>query len=557
VTHLPDNAGIGGRQRSTWPARAWSLVSSGEWLVAHATTLLLVAGFGAGIGIRAFYAFRSSFPVNDGGLFYDMARDLQDANFGIPAFTRYNGGEIPFVYPPLSIYLAALGDTLTPIPLEELFSILPFAGAVFALWAFFRLASALFPTDRWTVAAATAAFGLAPRSFIWLVMGGGLPRGFGLALALLATREAYLLTTGPFNRRRVVTCGILAGLTALTHLETAAFLAFTLLLVTLLRPATGIRRLSMAGVVAIVLCAPWFLTMVTVHGLSPFFAGMHEGGRLVRDGTISFGWVESFVRNPVHTSEPYFPIIGALGVVGALYALVRGDWLVPVWWMATGILGMRAFPTYVTVATCLMAGYTVGQLLVPELARRFGNAPGGRQLLAATAVAFGVFWITATGSVSYNRGEAGVFLESLPASDQAAMKWVSLRTDEDATFAVVPADIWPADYPSEWFPALADRESLTTPQGYEWVPGAFNDRVAIHDELLACASQDAACLETALSGLGIDYIYIPAPCCTTLKASIRLSQDYQVHFDNGAMIVQLRGRALAAPPPGVSEPAGE
>lgn len=548
MARIPDSANIGGRQRLAWPVRTWSLVSIQEWLAARATAILLVAGFSAGVSIRAFYAFRDSFAVNDGGLFYEMARDLQDANFGIPAFTRYNGGEIPFVYPPLSLYLAALGDALTPIPLEKMFSILPFAGAVFALWALYRLAAALFPADRWAVAVATAAFALAPRSFIWLVMGGGLPRGFGLAFALLATREAYLLSTGPFSRRRIIVCGVLAGLTALTHLETAAFLAFTFLVVACLNPAAGIRRLGISGGVAIVLCAPWFLAMVAAHGLAPFLAGTHEGGRLVQDGAISFGWMEAFVRNPVHTSEPFFPIIGALGVIGALYALIRGEWFVPVWWIVTGILGMRAFPTYVTVATCLMAGYAVGQLLIPELSRRFGGMPSGRQKLAATVVAIGVFWVSVTGAVSYNRGEAGAFMESLSESDQSAMQWVDLWMAEDATFAVVPVDIWPADYPSEWFPALADRVSLTTPQGYEWVPGAFDDRVAIHDQLLVCANQDATCLTAALSGMAVDYIYVPEPCCATLKASLRLSDDYHVMYDNGAMIVRPRGVALAQSP---------
>ena len=76
--------------------------------------------------------------------------------------------------------------------------------------------------------AGTLLFALAPRSFTWLLMGGGLPRAFGLAFALLAAREAWLLLDGDRPRLRVALTGVFAALTLLTHLETAAFLAATL-----------------------------------------------------------------------------------------------------------------------------------------------------------------------------------------------------------------------------------------------------------------------------------------------------------------------------------------
>src|SRR3546814_14439538 len=61
--------------------------------------------------------------------------------------------------------------------------------SVASVAAFYVLARAMF-TDRWTVILATVAFALVPRSFIWLIMGGGLTRALALTLALLAFHQA-------------------------------------------------------------------------------------------------------------------------------------------------------------------------------------------------------------------------------------------------------------------------------------------------------------------------------------------------------------------------------
>ncbi len=96
------------------------------------SVLLVAAPFGAFLGLAALPAgpptlpltaqlvnlstntcWQSTFPtakVNDGGFFFSMTRDLEASNFRIPAFTTYNGGHIPFAYPPLGFYLAAILD---------------------------------------------------------------------------------------------------------------------------------------------------------------------------------------------------------------------------------------------------------------------------------------------------------------------------------------------------------------------------------------------------------------------------------------------------------------
>ena len=80
----------------------------------------------------------AEFPSGDGGLFWVMAADLRSSGFVPPAFTGYNTGDIPWVYPPLGLYLLALvGGGL------EWLRILPAVFAIATLPAFWLLARAL------------------------------------------------------------------------------------------------------------------------------------------------------------------------------------------------------------------------------------------------------------------------------------------------------------------------------------------------------------------------------------------------------------------------------
>ena len=56
---------------------------------------ILFGGF-----IRLNPVLTSSFPLNDGGLFYTMVQDLQENGYRIPETTRYNQLNLPYAYPP-------------------------------------------------------------------------------------------------------------------------------------------------------------------------------------------------------------------------------------------------------------------------------------------------------------------------------------------------------------------------------------------------------------------------------------------------------------------------
>ena len=60
-----------------------------------------------GTFVRVLPVFLAGFPINDGGMFLVMMRDLRGNGFALPMYTTYNYMDIPYAYPPLGFYLGA------------------------------------------------------------------------------------------------------------------------------------------------------------------------------------------------------------------------------------------------------------------------------------------------------------------------------------------------------------------------------------------------------------------------------------------------------------------
>ena len=114
------------------------------------------------------------------------------------------------------------------------------------------------------------------------------------------------------------------------------------------------------------------------------------------------------------------------------------------------------------------------------------------------------------------------------------MNWISTHTPRSSGFLVLTAArSWAEDPPSEWFPTLAKRVSLATPQGFEWVPGPqYRRRCALYDRLKQCFPRDPACIESLAAEFGAAFTHVyfskalggpydPAPLAVSLARSPR------------------------------------
>jgi hypothetical protein len=503
-----------------------------------------------GIAVRAYHVLSHDFPLNDGGLFFAMVRDLQAAHYHLPAFTSYNAGGIPYGYSPLGFYLAGLLDSLTPLSLVDVFRWMPLVTTSLIVLAFASLARAVL-ASRTAVIASIVAFGLLPRSFIWMLMGGGLTRSLGFLFALVTLRLLYALYAER-EWKYVPLVSIAAALTVLSHLGTAPFVAFSGVLFML---AYGRHRQALLGSVlaaagAALLSSPWWLTVVQTHGLGPFLAASATGGSIFRSLSLS-DTIVTLAQLGLGTAESVLAVIGMLGALGFFYALTVGDWLLPAWWIAIVTLDARQGSTFSTVPIALLAGIAVAQLLLPAMRRlpmpTLRRSPG--RAAWSPEFVLGLFTVFATISAFIKTPVPGGMTDmgSLSAQEREAMAWVARETSPDAKFLVVSGTPWEIDRTSEWLPVLAQRKSVATVQGLEWRPiGEFARRKREYNDLQGCAVWVSRCLRdwSKTTGVAYTHVYIPKSperdCCHLLRYSLERDRDYRLIYDGPGAILFAR-----------------
>ena len=510
--------------------------------------------------VRLPFFLESDFPLNDGGLFFVMSREVASSHYVLPSATHYNGDAIPFAYPPLPFYLTTLLAHALAVPEIVVVRYLPLVANLLTVVAFVALARSLFRSPR-TAFFAAAAFVLVPRSYEWLVMGGGLTRSIGLLFAVTALAQAVTLYRRPTAARIVVASALVAG-TILSHMEMGLFVAYSYLLFFLAygRCKRGIGVSALLTLAVAMLTAPWWLTVLHQHGLEPYRAASATAGwsSFYQVATALF----EFVFPP---RESFWTILGGLGILGLLACLVRGEWLLPAWLPLVFLLTPRSAATEATIPLAALVGVGVAQVVLPGLAsvarQRHAayswlmNTPPARALqrveqrtllvTAASTVLFGVavlpYWLPAN---------FGAFaLEALPEGERQGMAWIAANTPEASTFLVLsPKASWEADYVLEWFPALAGRKSVLTPQGSEWLTiGTHARRVCLYNQFRAEGMRSLDSMEQWLSRMHVPYTHVYVSKMVRgpidledLRAEFVASPHYQVLLDDAGATVLAR-----------------
>jgi len=511
------------------------------------------------------------FPVNDGGMFTVMIEDLKAANFALPAFTTYNGADIPFAYPPLGFYLGALVSMLPGFDVLRALVWLPVVTSIATLAAFYPLARRFLGVHE---AALLATFALAftPRAYNWEIMGGGLTRSLGMFLAVLALTFLYdVYVRG--SRRAIVPAAVLASLAILSHLEMGWFTVYSSGLFLAFHRERFREKVIATGVIGLIVTAvtaPWWLAMLTEHGPGPLLAAMQTGDwsplTVVRMLMFDFG------------EAPLLDLIPVLAAVGVFAAAGKGTWLLPAWVLLIFLLDPRKAPTLATFPIALLAGIGLYEVLLPALRRtaeRIELVPAsgsgrGARIESAFVLTLLVYSLASAAASGWTRT---VFTWSptstLPAEERAAMEWIANETPEDSRFIVVTDSFrWAEDRTAEWFPALAERPSVATPQGYEWLSELpFASVEERYEELARCGHQSVSCLTewSEAHSVAFTHVYLAgsshrgvdedtpptqqrlAACCDVLAASLAAASDYRLLRDEGdVLIYEYLGRTAAA-----------
>jgi len=480
------------------------------------SSLLLLIAILFGALVRFMPAFVTRFPINDGGMFLDMTRDLQANHYLLPATTSYNGLNLPYAYPPFGFYAASLLADLTRAPLIEIFLWLPAFVSLLVIPAFYLLARSLL-ADNLRAALATLFFALTPGIYFWPIMGGGVTRSFGILFMVLAIFAVLrLFQTGAWKWLSLSI--IFCSLAVLSHPEVAIQTAGACFVIWLFHGRTwrGALHAFPVALGVLLLTAPWWGTVISRHGLAPFLSALQTGQH------ASVSWL-SLVGSLFTTSE-LIPFLLLLQLAGLTYALWKRQFILIALIFVSALVDPRSAGAVSLLAMSMLSALGFLDAL-PALLQKLRRVEI-RPVLEYRSGIITLFILTFFLFIECGLTNFRLINTTLTSGDRAAMQWVhdNQYFYPGTDFVIVTGKPYSMSDPvQEWFPTLTGQHSQSTLQGLEWtLGGKFNARLNDLTALQACA--DVTCVEawSVRTGLRFDVIWI-----TNLSASANPKQNAQ------------------------------
>lgn len=496
--------------------------------------LLMTALLFGGI-IRFAAPMSAQGPVNDGGLFLQMTRDLQANHFVVPEYTTYNDADIPFAYPPLGFYLAGFLQSVTGATLFDLFTYLPVVFSTLAILAFYFLALELTGN---TLKASVAAlfFAVIPKSFDWFIMGGGTVRALGQIFAFLVLLFVYRLFVTR-NARNILPLSLCASLLILSHPETTFHVVFSALVFAIffLRGRNSIIHSLIAIAVILAFTSPWWVMAIARYGFGPFQSAFGVG---VTSRNVFSSLFYLFQFNL--SGEAILALIAVLGLVGLVVDIRSRNLFLLTWIGLSFLVDPRAAPLASLTPIILLAvnglDATLTGLNLP------GQFADGFESKAARNILLGLVAYTFMSGIVYSMQLGNEY--RVLTQERETLAWVKQNTPQGSRFLLLTGEAGLSDPLSEWFPTLTGRVSLLTAQGHEWTPQSpLIENLRSYNSAQACLKQASGCL----SAWDFDYVYIrkvrPMPegnveeRSSILDVSLRESPNYEIIFENDVAVI--------------------
>jgi hypothetical protein len=504
-------------------------------------SLILLGTLIIGIWLRLNPAVIAGFPMNDGGMFYTMIRDLRQNNYILPTYTTYNNLNIPYTYPPVPFYLAGFLADIFHISDLTILLWLPALINILTLPAFALLANSMLES-RLKAALATSFYALTPLSMDWFLMGGGLTRGMGQLFLLLTTWGTYQLFSSHSKKYLLLT--ILSGaLVVLCHPESALLTVTSVAILWFFssRSRQTVLDALLAGAGVTILCAPWLFYVLRLNGVAPFINAMQTSGNSL------FLWISIFPFN--FTQETGLALLAILGLIGMFVKLGKKEYLLPVWVIIPFFINPRSSSRASIIPLAMLAAISLLDMILPAIQGSPSTQTRSGKIAGNLFVGYLLIYF-----VINNYGlDFRMASNRLSDSDRQAMTWISQNTPADSKFIIITGESQMLRDPiQEWFPALTERTSQTTLQGREWIWGnRFISALTTYQDLKLCILQDLQCVQEQTQKLGIEYdhVYISKPsflpCSTSFTCQysqglineLNNSKEYELAFENNTVAI--------------------
>lgn len=453
-----------------------------------ADKFLLILTVVGSLFVRIFPIVRSDFPLVDGGMFFSMIRDLQAANYSLPVFTSYNHQQIFYAYPPFAFYFTGAINSLTGIPLLRLIQWQPVVINILTLIVVYVLVKKLTQSSTKGLLA-TFIFSITPSAYLWQTVGGGLTRSFGALFAFLFCYFAYRLFHDKDDRLFGSIGAVLSGvLVVLSHPEWALQAVYSGLLFFIIwgRSWHTIKKTAIIVFSIFALTAFWWLTNLDRFGIQPYLdANTATDNRLL------------FLPNlfSLQYTGEHITFIAVFALIGAFVTIARREYFLLIWGVGSLLVDPRGGGPFSLVPFSILAMLPITELIAPYILKnrsredclwwKILDLPLGRLF-------FGFFVVFCISNCFFQINNISTL--SLSKDERLALQWVRENSKFDDKFLVFGAQSNPIHSSLvEWFPALAERQSITTPQGQEWF-GKYHDALDTFALYQQCLDDDLQCI---------------------------------------------------------------
>jgi hypothetical protein len=504
-----------------------------DWPVLFLFTALL---FGA--VVRFVPVVSNGFPLNDGGMFYTMIRDLKANHYILPQFTTYNFVDIPFAYPPLGFYIAASLSSLLPVSVLQILLWLPALVNTLAIFFFYKLAGQILPS-RMSTSLAVLVYALSSRAFLWQVMGGGITRAFGMLFLILMLWQAVQLFK-EYGHKKLVLTILFGACTVMSHPQTAlhAVLGGALIFLFYGRNKRGIISALIIGVGVTLLTAPWWGTVLLRYGFEP----------LLSAGQTSQRTLETYLVLPRFNELGDYLFIPTLlfALIGIWITFSRREFFLVIWAVLAYLIDPRGGDGVALLAESMLAGAGLLKLSA-WISRSDSEQPEGVMMKRVSQIlVFGAaFYFILTASIS----DFQLINTSLKSEDIKMIDWVNSNVAGEQTFLLSTGrEFSMSDPMQEWFPALTKQHSATTLQGLEWT--LAEKFFPWYERLVAfqhCADVDCVSRWSKSNSVDYDYLIVTIPpkddesnfgkSLRNLALSTRSSASYTLVYESKNALV--------------------
>jgi hypothetical protein len=443
-------------------------------------------------------------PNKGGGLFAEFSQQIALHGFALPRYIPFYSAEgVPFAYPPLPFYVEAVLVYIFSLPEFLVVNLLPPCAAILALLAFHRLTREL-GLGFWTRIAALLAYATMASAYVQQISAGGLAEAFGslalvcFAIFLVRAYKRDTITDYALVGVNWAFCVVASPGSAYASVPTFLIFVLAQFAKSGWRPSLrAIAYLVMAGLIAVVVSSPYWLTVIIHHGLRVFVISFSEQ----HHGFSGLGTLEALLE---------FQMTGAKFLCnfflfcGIAWAVLRRRWVLLAWFIVLYSIP-REGEWMASVPAAILAGLGATEAFAPplvEIVRRYGR-------MTEVAILIGALVLSVVGS-AYLQVNERIQRHAISPEAISAMKWVEANTPSDGTFVVL-VDNNPV---LEWAPRIMQRTVLNVSYGTEFaVEAGKRSRIKKLDKKLDACS-DFECIQSALLSSGVFPSLGPPSTCS-------------------------------------------